>query len=158
MAGKYTLSEIFRHEDISKVYIASEGRQLSPKELVEKAAKEEMFDSEYACYLHYKHEHQIKEFITKRNRIIGSSLRFIADGFFGEYEDEFEPKIKAMPFRVKPTVFEILDVLIRDQQWDMVFYVYQRETAGLRERIECLEDETIPRESILDKKMIIFKA
>ena len=38
MAETYTHSEIFRHEDISKVYIASEGRLLSPRELIEKAA------------------------------------------------------------------------------------------------------------------------
>ena len=65
-----------------------------------------------------------------------------------------------MPFKVKPTVFEILDVLIRDQQWDLVFYVYQRETAGLCNLITQLEDEHIPLNptNILDRKMVILKA
>ena len=159
MVKIYEHSEIFRHEDISKVYIASEGRLLSPRELIEKAAKEERFDTEYAEYIVYKNKIQIEEFIMKRNRCIGNSLQFIRDDW-EEYEDQFEPKIKAMPFKVKPTVFEILDVLIRDQQWDLVIYVYYRETVLLNHLICDLENEHIPLNptNILDKKMIIFKA
>ena len=160
MAKIYEHSQIFRHEDISKVYIASEGRLLSPRELIEKAAKQEKFDTEYADYIVYKNRIQIEEFIMKRNRCIGNSLQFIREDYWEVYEDEFEPKIKAMPFRVKPTVFDILDVLIRDQQWDLVFYVYYRETVELNNLIAKLEDEHIPLNptNILDKKMIIFKA
>ena len=160
MAKRYEHSEIFRHEDISKVYIASEGRVLSPRELIERADKEEKFDVEYADYIVDKNKIQIEEFIMKRNRCIGNSLRFMKDDYWVEDEDEFEPKIKAMSFRIKPTVFDILDVLIRDQQWDLVFYVYQRETAGLSNLISKLEDEHIPLNptNILDKKMVIFKA
>ena len=126
MAETYTHSEIFRHEDISKVYIASEGRLLSARELIEKAAKEEKFDVDYADYIIYKNKMQIEEFIMKRNRCIGNSLRFIENDFHEEEEDEFEPKIKAMPFNIKPTVFDILDVLLRDQQWDLVFYTEEK--------------------------------
>ena len=158
MAETYTHSEIFRHEYISKVYIASEGRLLSPRELIEKAAKEEKFDVDYADYIIYKNKMQIEEFIMKRNRCIGNSLRFIENDFHEEEEDEFEPKIKAMPFKIKPTVFDILDVLLRDQQWDLVFYVYRRETAGLNNLIAKLEDEHIPLTNIFDKKMVILQA
>ena len=159
MAGKYTVSEIFRHEDISKVYIASEGRLLSARELIEKANKEERFDVDYANYIAYKNKIQIEEFIMKRDRCIGNSLQFIREDFYDSYEDEFEPKINAMPFKVKPTVFDILDVLIRDQQWDLVFYVYYRETSGLNDLICRLEDEHIPlNNNILDKKMVILQA
>ena len=157
MAERYTHSEIFRHEDISRVYIASEGRPLSPRELIEKAAKEEKFDVDYADYIVYKNKMQIEEFIMKRNRCIGNSLRFI-ESDFNEEEDEFEPKIKAMPFKIKPTVFDILDVLLRDQQWDLVFYVYRRETAGLNHLIAKLEDEHIPLTNLFDKKMVILQA
>ena len=160
MAKRYEHSEIFRHEDISKVYIALEGRVLSPRELIERADKEERFDTEYAQYILYKNKIQMEDFIMKRNRCIGNSLQFMTDEFCEENEMEFEPKIKAMPFKVKPTVFEILDVLIRDQQWDLVFYVYQRETAGLYNLITQLEDEHIPLNptNILDRKMVILKA
>ena len=157
MAGKYTYSEIFRFEDISKVYIASEGRLLSARELINKASKEEKFDVDYACYIAYKNKMQIEDFIMKRNLRIGNSLQFIKDDYWVEYEDEFEPKINAIPFKIKPTVFDILDVLIRDQQWDLVFYVYYRETSGLNNLITHLEDEHIPLTSMLDKKMIIFQ-
>ena len=159
MAKIYEHSEIFRHEDISKVYIASEGRVLSPRELIERAAKEEKFDTEYAEYIVYKNKIQIEEFIMKRNRCIGNSLQFIRDDW-EEYEYQFEPKIKAMPFKIKPTVFDILDVLIRDEQWDLVFYVYYRETVLLGSLIVDLEAEHIPLNptNILDKKMVIFKA
>ena len=165
MAGRYTLIEqryslidVLKYEDISKVYIASEGRVLSPRELVEKAAKEEMFDEEYAHYIVYKNQIQIMEFIMKRNRCIGNSLRFIVDEMCEEDEKENEMKIKAMPFKIKPTVFDILNVLIRDQQWDLVFYVYLRETTGISQLIYNMQDKTIPRERILDKKMVILKA
>ena len=67
---RYSLVDVLRYEDISKVYIASEGRLLSPRELVEKAAKEDMFDDDYAHYIVFKNEIQIKEFIMKRNRSI----------------------------------------------------------------------------------------
>ena len=157
MAKIYEHSEIFRHEDISKVYIASEGRLLSPRELIEKAAKEEKFDVDYADYIVYKNKMQIEEFIMKRNRCIGNSLRFIENDFYEEEEDEFEPNIKAMPFKIKPTVFDILDVLLRDQQWDLVFYVYRRETAGLKSLIAKLEDEHIPLTNLFDKKMVILQ-
>ena len=158
MAKIYEHSEIFRHEDISKVYIASEGRLLSPRELIEKAAKEEKFDVDYADYIVYKNKMQIEEFIMKRNCRIGNSLRFIENDFYEEEEDEFEPNIKAMPFKIKPTVFDILDVLLRDQKWDLVFYVYRRETAGLKSLIAHLEDEHIPLTNIFDKKMVILQA
>ena len=158
MAGRYTHSEIFRHEDVSKVYIASEGRLLSAKELIKKASKEEKFDVDYAYYIAYKNKIQVEEFIMKRNRRIGNSLRFIKDDYWVEDEDEFEPKINAMPFKIKPTVFDILDVLIRDQQWDLVFYVYYRETSGLKSLIISLEDEHIPLTNMLDKKMVILQA
>ena len=158
MAKRYEHSEIFRHEDISKVYIALEGRLLSPRELIERADKEERFDTEYANYIAYKNKKQIEDFIMKRNRCIGNSLRFIKDDYWVEDEDEFEPKINAMPFKIKPTVFDILDVLLRDQQWDLVLYVYYRETAGLENLICKLEDEHIPLTNILDKKMVILQA
>ena len=165
MAGRYTVIEqryslidVLKYEDISKVYIASKGRVLSPRELVEEAAKEERFDDEYAHYIAYKNEIQIKDFIMKRNRCIGNSLRFIVEEICEEEEKENEMKIKAMPFKIEPTVFDILDVLIRDQQWDLVFYVYLRETVGISQLIYKIQDKTISRESILDRKMVILKA
>ena len=157
MDGKYTHSEIFRYEDISKVYIDLEGRLLSPRELIEKADKEERFDVDYANYIAYKNKIQIEEFIMKRNRCIGNSLQFIKDDYWVEFEDEFEPKINAMPFKIKPTVFDILEVLIRDQQWDLVFYVYHRETSGFNNLIAHLEDEHKTLTNILDQKMLIIK-
>ena len=157
MDGRYTHSEIFRYEDISKAYINLEGRLLSAKELIERADKEERFDVDYANYIAFKNKMQIEEFIMKRNRCIGNSLQFIKDDYWVEDEDEFEPKINAMPFKIKPTVFDILEVLLRDQQWDLVFYVYYRETSGLNNLIDKLEDEHKTLTNILDQKMLIIK-
>ena len=157
MDGKYTHSEIFRYEDISKAYIGLEGRLLSAKELIERADKEERFNVDYANYIASKNKIQIDEFIMKRNRCIGNSLQFIKDDYWVECEDEFEPKINAMPFKIKPTVFDILEVLLRDQQWDLVFYVYYRETSGLNNLIAKLEDEHKTLTNILDQKMLIIK-
>ena len=93
----------------------------------------------------------------KRNRCIGNSLQFIKDDYWVEDKDEFEPKINAMQFKIKPTVFDILEVLLRDQQWDLVFYVYYRETSGLNNLIAKLEDEHKTLTNILDQKMLIIK-
>ena len=159
MAGRYSLVDVLKYEDMSKVYIASEGRVLSSRELVEKAAKEDMFDDEYAHYIAYKNEIQLKDFITKRNRCIGNSLRFLSDENISEEdEEESEKQIKAIPFKIKPTIFDILDVLIKDQQWDLVFHVYLRETAGISQLAYKLTNVNIPRESILDRKMVILQA
>ena len=157
MDGRYTHSEIFRYEDISKGYIASEGRLLSAKELIKKASKEYNFDVEYANYIAYKNKIQVEDFIMKRDIRIGNALRFIKEDYWVEDEDEFEPKINAIPFNKKLTVFDILDVLIRDQQLELVFYVYYRETSGLKSLICHLEDEKNTT-NLLDKKMVIIQA
>ena len=156
MDTKYTPTEIFGYEDISKGYVASEGRLLSPKELIEKASKEDDFNVEYANYIVYKNKIQIEKFIMERDIYIGNSLRFIKEDYWVEDEDEFEPKINAIKFNIKPTVFDILAVLIRDQQLDLVFYIYYRETAGLKNLIFELDDEHTP--NLLDKKMVIIQA
>ena len=121
------------------------------------AAKEERFDVDYALYLHFKHKHQVTEFIRRRNRCLGSSLRFINNYLEEGDEMECEQKINAMPFKTKPTAFDILDVLIRDQQWDLVFFVYLRETFLFHTRISQLEDENIPKESVKNKNLFIFQ-
>ena len=154
MAGRYTLIDVLKYEEISKAYVASEGKLLSSRELVEKAAEEDVFDDEYGHYIAYKNEIQIKEFIMKRNRCIGNSLRFLNAENFCE-ENENEMKIKTIPFKINPTIFDILSVLIRDQQWDLVFYIYIRETAGISQLTYKLADRG---ESIFDKKMVIIKS
>ena len=148
MAEQCSLNDIFRYKDITKVYCVSKGKQLSPQELVEMAAKEEKFDVDYALYLHFKHKHQVTEFIRRRDYCLGNSLRFINNYLTEKDEVELEPKINAMPFKIKPTVFEILDILIKDQQWDLVFYVYIRETFVFHSQITKLNGKNIPKESV----------
>ena len=157
MTEKYTLNDIFAFEDITRVYCISKVKQLTPKELITMAAMEEEFNVEYALYLHFKHKHQITEFIKRRDRSLASSLRFISDDIMDE-EDEFEQKIKAIPFKVSPTVFDILEVAIRNKQWDLVFYVYQTETSGLYNLITQTEDEkNNQKDDIKNKKFFIFQ-
>ena len=141
MAKIYQHSEIFKYEGISQGYIALEGRLLSPRELIIKASKEEEFDVEYVNYIISKHKMQMEEFILRQNRCIGNSLRFIKDDYWLDDEDEFEPRIISISFKIKPTVFDILDVLLREKQWDLVFYVYYRETFKLNSLINHLEYE-----------------
>ena len=157
MTEKYTLNDIFRFEDITKVYCVSKAKQLSPQELIKLAATEERFDYDYAMYLHFKHEHQVTEFISRRDRALGRALRFLSDTINEIDEVEFEDKVNAIPFKTKPTVFDILDVVIRDRQWDMVFYIYQRETIGLANLISQKDADTIPLESVKDRKFFILQ-
>ena len=75
MAQYYTLSDIFKHEDTTRHYCMSEGGfELSTQELIQLAAQEPNFDTDYAEYVIFRHLHQITAYIASKSIKIGYQI------------------------------------------------------------------------------------
>ena len=156
MTEKYTLSDIFNYEAITRNYCVTKGINLSPRELIILASTEDEFNVDYAFYLQFKHTHQIKEFIRARDPALAKSLPFISDEILNE-EVEYESKLSRYSFLQKPTIFDILNAAINDKKWDLVFYIYQNESSGLYNFISRTEDEFITKKDLKNKKFFIVQ-
>ena len=156
MSDKYTLNDIFNYEAITRDYCLTKGLNLSPRELIILASEEKKFNIDYAFYLHFKHSHQIKEFIRVRDPALAKSLPFTSDDILNE-EVEYESKLSRYSFPQKPTIFDLLNAAINDKKWDLVFYIYQNESSGLYNFITKTEDEFITNEDLKNKKFFIVK-
>ena len=110
MTEKYTLTDIFNYEAITRNYCISKGVNLSPRELIILSSTEDEFNIEYAFYLQFKHTHQIKEFIRTRDPALANSLPFISYDILNE-ESEYEAKLSRYSFLQKPTIFEVVYIL-----------------------------------------------
>ena len=156
MTEKYTLTDIFNYEAITRNYCISKGVNLSPRELIILSSTEDEFNIEYAFYLQFKHTHQIKEFIRTRDPALANSLPFISDDILNE-ESEYEAKLSRYSFLQKPTIFDILNAAINDKKWDLVFYIYQNESSGLYNFITRIEDEFNAKKDLKNKKFFIVQ-
>ena len=156
MTEKYTLTDIFNYEAITRNYCVSKGINLSPRELIILASTEEEFNVDYAFYLQFKHTHQIQEFIRARDPSLAKSLPFISDEILNE-EAEYEAKLLRYSFLQKPTIFDILNAAINDKKWDLVFYIYQNESSNLYNFISRTEDEFNTKKDLKNKKFFIVQ-
>ena len=129
MTEKYTLSDIFNYEGITRNYCMLKGVNLSPRELIILSSMEDEFNIDYAFYLQFKHTHQIKEFIMRRDAALANSLPFISDEILNE-EGKYEAMLSRYSFLQKPSIFDILNAVINDKKWDLVFYIYQNESSS----------------------------
>ena len=85
MTQEYTLSDIFKYEDITRQYCILKGcHDLPIQELIHLASLEEEFNIDYAFYLRFKRIHQIKEFIMKKDKSLGNSLPYITEDILNE--------------------------------------------------------------------------
>ena len=151
MTEKYTLNDIFHYESITRNYCVIKGNNnLSPRELVTLAAKEEEFNMDYALYLHFKHTLQIEEFIKKRDIGLANSLPFISDDILQE-ELEYEGQIS------RSTIFGVLNDAINHRKWDLVFYIFKSESTGLHEFITRTEDEFNSKKDLKNRKFFIIQ-
>ena len=156
MTEKYTINDIFTYEGITRDYCVSKGRNLSPRELIMLASMEEEFNVDYAFYIQFKHTHQLTEFIRKRDPALANSLRFISEDIMDE-DKEFETKLTRFSFKTKPSIFDILDAVIRERKWDLVFYLFQNESVGLHNLISKTEDERNTKDDVKNKKFFILQ-
>ena len=156
MTEKYTLNDIFNYEAITRNYCISKGVNLTPRELILLSSMEDEFNVDYAFYLQFKHTHQIKEFIMRRDPALANSLPYISDEILNE-ESEYEAKLSRYSFLQKPTIFDILSAAINDKKWDLVFYIYQNESSGLYNFISRTEDEFNTKKDLKNKKFFIVQ-
>ena len=157
MTEKYTLSNIFNYEDITRKYCVLKcNNNLSPRELITLASMEDEFNIDYAFYLQFKHTHQIEEFIMKKDIGLTNSLPFISEDILNE-ETKYEAQISQYSFMQKPSIYDILNAAINDKKWDLVFYIYQNESSGLYSFISKTEDEFNSKKELKNRKFFIVQ-
>ena len=138
MAIQYSLSDIFKYEDITRQYCNSEGGfDLSIQELIHLAALEDEFDTNYANYLIFKHLHQITVYISQKTINKGFQINVkdnkklkkdIENNNFNisNYENWFE-FYENKTFIDDPTIYDVIDQIIKDNNWYVLYYSYYKE-------------------------------
>ena len=138
MALQYTLSDIFKYEDITRQYCNSEGGfTLSIQELIHLAALEDEFDTDYADYLIFKRLHQIAEYIYQKaiNKGIYANVKDnknlkkdIENNNFNisNYENWLE-FYENNTFIDDPTIYDVIDQIIKDNNRYVLYYLYYKE-------------------------------
>ena len=138
MALQYTLSDIFKYEDITQQYCNSEGGfTLSIQELIHLASLEDEFDTNYANYLIFKRLYQITDYITQKainkgiqinvkdNKKLKEDIKNNNANVFN-YENWIE-FYKNKDFNDEPTIYCIINQAIRDNNWNVLYYLYYKE-------------------------------
>ena len=143
MAQKYTLSDIFKYEDITLEYYRSEDTfNLSTAYLIHMASLDQPFNTDYAEYLISKRLHKIAEFVfqeaKKKGYLINvrhyqnlkedldnnnSSEDYYKD-WYRHYDDPFyEPE--------ENVIYEIIKQAVNDNNWNFLYYLYYKEEKEL---------------------------
>ena len=138
MALQYTLSDIFKYEDVTRQYCNSEGGfTLSIQELIHLAALEDEFDTDYADYLIFKRLHQIAEYIYQKaiNKGIYANVKDnknlkkdIENNNFNisNYENWLE-FYENNTFIDDPDIYDVIDQIIKDNNRCVLYYLYYKE-------------------------------
>ena len=157
MTEEYTLIDIFKYERITREYCVLKGNHsLTIQELIYLASLEEEFNVDYADYLRFKRMLQIKEFIMSKDKCLGNALPFIKDEIV-DYEEDYDYQISQYSFPEKPSIYDILNAAINDKKWNLVFYVYQKESMDLYSLIAKTEDEFSDKKELKNRKFFIIQ-
>ena len=144
----YSLSEIFRYEDITREYCNSEGGfNLSIHNLIELATLEDEFNMDYAYYLVFKRLHQIAEYITLKAKNIGYDINVkendeIEDEILNK-ESEYESWVNFYynhSFYDEPDVYDIIDQAVIGKNLNVLYYIYYKERSELNSLIAREEE------------------
>ena len=117
---------------------------------------EEEFNVDYALYLKFKHLFQIKEFIGKRDVGILNSLPFIS-GDIVIHESDFDSQINQYRFPNKPSIYDKLNAVMNEKKWDLVFYIYHKESFDIVNLIADFEEKSNEKKRLKDKKFFIIQ-
>ena len=148
----YSLSDIFRFEDITRKYSISEGVDNLPIHiLIELATLEDEFDIDYAYYLMFKRLYQIDNYITKKAKNIGFDINVKEND---EIEDEILSKESEYESWVdfyynhsfydepdEPDVYDIIDQAVIGKNWNVLYYIYYKEKSELNSLIAREEED-----------------
>ena len=139
MAKQYTLSDIFKHENTTRYYSVSEGtHELSPHELIDLAATEHEFDTDYAEYVIFNHLYQIAEYTASKSLRKGYQINIRHNQNLLQdlennnlrkeyYENWFLHYVDDPDYKSLASVLEVIDGAVRDNNWDFLYYLYYRE-------------------------------
>ena len=157
MTKEYTLSEIFKYEAITRDYcIRHNNPNLSVKKLIELSALEEEFNIDYTFYLQFKRLFQIKEFIGQKDIGILNSLPFISEDIVN-HESVYDTQISQYRFPNKPSIYDKLNAAMNEKRWDLVFYIYHKESSDIYNLITRTEDEFNQKKRLKDRKFFIIQ-
>ena len=128
----YSLTDIINYEDKTRQYCLSEGGvELSTEELIELAAKEKEFNSDYAEYLIFKYLHLLSKYITEKAKNKGYQIdvkdnKMLKDDIKNNNISEsiYEEWIE---FYYHPDVYEIANKALMDKNWNVLYYLYYKE-------------------------------
>ena len=150
MALQYTLSDIFKYEDITREYCNSEGGfNLTIQNLIELAALEDEFNIDYAFYLRFKRMHQIEDYILQKAKKYGciinvkESERIVEELLNNEnkYEEQIEYYYNNSLYDETDVFYDIINQALFDKNWELVYYIYHKENNELFSLIAKTEDE-----------------
>ena len=157
MKEEYTYSEIFKYEGITREYcVKYNNSNLSIEKLIELSYLEEEFNVDYAFYLRFKRLAQIKEFIGKRDIGILNSLPYISHDILLR-ESVFDSQIDRYRFPNEPSIYDKLNVSMNEKRWDLVFYIFYRESYDIESLITDYEEKFRDKKELRDKKFFIIQ-
>ena len=148
----YSLSKCFHYEAITRQHCISEGGvELTTKELIELAAKDDKFNNDYAEYLIFKRLHQIDDYITQKAENIGFIINvkenkklekdLLNNNSNEDYYENWIEFYESKAFSDYPDIYEIIDQAIRDKNWNVLYYIYFKEEDDLNSFLAREEDE-----------------
>ena len=139
MAQQYTLSDIFKYEDITLQYCMSEdGENLTIPTLIYLASLEPDFDTNYVEYLIFKRLHQVAECISCKSKKKGYQINVRHNQNLKEdlennnpsedyYKDWYQHYDDPFFCPEKENIYQIIDQAVRDNNWNFLYYLYYKE-------------------------------
>ena len=149
MARQYNITDIFKYEDKTRQYCLSEGGvELSTQQLIELAGKENHFNNAYAEYLTFKHLHLIADYISRKSKDKGYQINVkdneklkkdlknnnANDANYENWIEFYEREA----FSDFPDIYEIINQAVRDNNWNVLYYLYFKEENELYDLV-CKE-------------------
>ena len=139
MARQYLINDIIKYEEMTKYFHNKECSESLPiRVLLDLVASEVEFDGDYARFIIDRRLFSIADYIYKKsgrnvtyNPILRSDIqnnnidRNLYDEALESYEDEGNPPHDDYD------IFPIIDKMIRDNNWNLLYYLYYKEEEEL---------------------------
>ena len=139
MARQYSINDIIKYEEMTKYFHNKECSESLPiRVLLDLVASEVEFDGDYARFIIDRRLFSIADYIYKKsgrnvtyNPILRSDIqnnnidRNLYDEALESYEDEGNPPHDDYD------IFPIIDKMIRDNNWNLLYYLYYKEEEEL---------------------------
>ena len=163
MTKHYTLSDIFDYEDTTRDYCNSEGGwELLPPELIDLAASEPVFNTNYAEYVIFRRLFQIADYIANKTKRKGYQINVTHNQNLKEdlennnaskeyYEGQFQYYEENNNRDDVDTIFPIIDKAIFHKNWNFLYYLYYREENNLYDLLNSHKN------NIKDRKFFIIQ-